>query len=63
MAELTKLIKISEQNKEILEDRKKRNGMTSLNSVIDDLLNKVDAYEMIQDREKKISRLKKKQRK
>jgi len=63
MAELTKLIKISEQNKEILEDRKKRNGMTSLNSVIDDLLNKADAYEMIQDREKKISRLKKKQRK
>jgi hypothetical protein len=59
MSELKKIVKISERNKEELDKLKEELQVSSLDSVITDLLTTAKAYKIIQARENKISRLKK----
>jgi hypothetical protein len=59
MSELKKIVKISERNKGELDKLKEELQVSSLDSVITDLLTTAKAYKIIQARENKISRLKK----
>jgi hypothetical protein len=47
MAELTELVKVSSQVKKVLEDKKKAEGHSSIDSVIRELIHDSEAYNIL----------------